>query len=321
MEHTLLQQVIRNQEHIVLCGKNFYAHPTGALIWPEEETLIIADTYLRSGYVLNALMAGSNKPLATEIINSIASLIKTYKIKQVIAVGRVFRRLDDPYHMESTDLTTLYNMQKNVDWIWVAGPMARQLPNMVGGIRAASFNHADINFRVTPLKTETSHEIAAGMYPMARVEARMESRVEPRIETNLEAQFEDQLKNHSSQHQIADASTAPDASTANVISFNQAATLFQKNKSQPSEMQFSAPEAPSLALNHQQHETTLEKGVMPCFVSNGKRLLMPAFGGKLCARNILGDEFLPLFGYDDLMIQAIDSYKTYPIPHHELLAG
>lgn len=307
MEHTLLQQVIRNQEHIVLCGKNFYAHPTGALIWPEEETLIIADTYLRSGYVLNALMAGSNKPLATEIINSIATLIKTYKIKQVIAVGRVFRRLDDPYHMESKDLTTLYNMQKNVDWIWVAGPMARQLPNMVGGIRAASFNHADINFRITPLKTETSHEIAAGMYPMARVE--------PRIETNVEAQFEEQLKNHSSQHQITNVSTA------NVISFNQAATQFQNNRAQPDEMHYSAPEAPSLALNPQQNDTALEKGVMPCFVSNGKRLLMPAYGGKLCARNILGDEFLPLFGYDDLMIQAIDSYKTYPIPHHELLAG
>lgn len=247
MEHELLQKVVHQQEHISLCGKNFYAHPTGALIWPEEETLVIADTYIRSGYVLNALMANSNKSLATEILKSIEILITTYNIKQVIAVGRVFRRLDDPYHLETPDLTTLYHMQKKVDWIWVAGPMARQLPNLVGGIRASQFNHADINFSAMPRKQTTTHEISAGMYPMVRLEP---------------------------------------------ISYD------PENPDQP-----------------------LDKGTMPCFVSNGKRLLMPAFGGRLCARNILGDEFLPLFGYDELMIQAVDHYKTFPVPHHALVAG
>lgn len=247
MENTLLQQVIHTQEHIHLCNKDFYAHPTGALIWPAEETLIIADTYLRSGYVLNALMAGSNKSFATEIIKSIETLITTNNIKQVIAVGRVFRRIDDTYHLDANDLTMLYEIQKKVDWVWVAGQMARQLPNLVGGIRAAHFSHADIHFCATPSKSIVTNEIAAGMYPMARTEP---------------------------------------------INYNPIT-----------------------------NEELSDEGTNPCFVSNGKRLLMPAFGGKLGAKNILGDEFLPLFGYDDLMIQAVDSYKTYPVPHHTLLAG
>ena len=247
METPLLQQVIHTDEHIHLCGQDFYAHPTGALIWPKEETLIVADTYLRSGYVLNALMKGADKSFSNQIISSIEDLINTHSIKQVIALGRVFRRLDDTYHLDTKDLTLLYHIQKRVDWIWVAGPMARQLPNLVGGIRAAHFSHANIHFRAQPKRENVTNEIAAGMYPMARTEP----------------------------------------------------------------MQF----------NPITKEELLGEGTKPCFVSNGERLLMPAFGGMLGAKNILGDEFLPLFGYDDLHIQIIDRFKTYPIPQDTLLAG
>lgn len=247
METPLLQQVIQSDEHIHLCGQDFYAHPTGALIWPREETLIVADTYLRSGYVLNALVKGANKSFSNQIISSIEGLINTHKIKQVIALGRVFRRLDDTYHLDTKDLTLLYNIQKKVDWIWVAGAMARQLPNLVGGIRAAHFSLAGIHFRAQPKKENVTNEIAAGMYPMARTEP--------------------------------------------------------------------------MKYNPITKEELLGEGTKPCFVSNSTRLLMPAFGAKLGARNILGDEFLPLFGYDDLHIQIVDSFKTYPIPQDALLAG
>lgn len=247
METPLLQQVIQTDEHIQLCGQDFYAHPTGALIWPREETLIVADTYLRSGYVLNALMNGTNKSFSNQVISSIEDLINTHNIKQVIALGRVFRRLDDTYHLDTEDLTLLYNMQKKVDWIWVAGSMARQLPNLVGGIRAAHFSHADIHFRAQPKRENITNEIAAGMYPMARTEP--------------------------------------------------------------------------MKFNPITNEELTGEGTKPCFVSNSERLLMPAFGGMLGAKNILGDEFLPLFGYDDLHIQIVDSFKTYPIPQDALLAG
>ena len=247
METPLLQQVIQTDEHIHLCGQDFYAHPTGALIWPSEETLIVADTYLRSGYVLNALINGANKSFSNKVINSIEGLINTHNIKQVIALGRVFRRLDDTYHLDPEDLTRLYNMQKSVDWIWVAGSMARLFPNLVGGIRAAHYKHANIHFRAHPKRGNSTNEIAAGMYPMARTEP--------------------------------------------------------------------------MKYNPITNEELPAEGTKPCFVSNSERLLMPAFGGMLGANNILGDEFLPLFGYDDLQIQIVDSFKTYPIPQDALLAG
>ncbi|GJM03691.1 MAG: metallophosphatase [Rhodomicrobium sp.] len=243
MAEYLLREINRREEHLPLCDKTFIAHPTGALIWPEEATLIVSDLYLRSGGSLSAMLQPSLKTQASELLGAIRALIDTHAIKQVIAIGRPFRRLDDPYHIHGNDLNILYDIQKQVDWIWVAGGMSRHLPSLVGGIRASSYNHGNFDFRAQPRNVPVAYEIAGGMYPMAKIAC--------------EYGGQDLQKE---------------------ISY-------------------------------------------PCFVSNGKRLIMPSFGGKLCARNILSDEFLPFFDYDDLMVQAVDQYRTFPLPRHSLAAG
>ncbi len=241
MAPKLLNQINQFQEELRLCESSFIAHPTGALIYPARNTLIVADIYLQSGTKWSVLQKLGNRSQASVQLKALSTLIDTFGIKEVIAIGRSFRRLDDPYHLDSADLTTLYNLQKSVDWIWAAGPLARNYPNLVGGLRMVSYNGHGFDFRAEPRKVPVSHEIAAGMYPMARL--------------------------------------GDEDSTQNGAN------------------------------------------VLPCFVSNGKRLLMPAFGGQLAARNILGDEFLPFFGYDDLKVQVVDQFKTFPVPRSLLKAG
>ena len=253
MASSLNQHLNNIQEELILCDQSFIAHPTGALIWPSQQTLIVADLYLRSGFIWSALNKMGKQKQASLQLRAIENLIATQPIKQVIALGRSFRRLDDPYHIDAQDLTLLYNMQKQTDWLWVAGAMARQYPNMVGGIRMIKYEQDGFTFQASPRKVPVSHEISAGMYPLARVEM---TRVEPT----------------------------------------------------------------SIETSHLEDETAQDK-TYPCFVSNRQRLIMPAFGGLLAARNILGDEFLPFFGYDDLLVQVVDQYKTYPIHRGTLKAG
>jgi hypothetical protein len=137
----------------------------------------------------------------------------------------------------------------------VAGGMARHLPSLVGGIRASSFNHANFDFRAKPRDVPVAHEIAGGMYPMAKISA--------------------------------------------------------SHPSVPS-----ATQQPHISRTMQENEPAF-----PCFVSNGKRLIMPSFGGKLCAHNILSDTFLPFFDYEELFVQAVDQYRTFPLPRGALAAG
>jgi DNA ligase-associated metallophosphoesterase len=51
----------------------------------------------------------------------------------------------------------------------------------------------------------------------------------------------------------------------------------------------------------------------PCFVGNGKRLVMPAFGSYTGGLNVLDEAFAPLFGLDGLAVLVMGQEGLYPI--------
>lgn len=51
----------------------------------------------------------------------------------------------------------------------------------------------------------------------------------------------------------------------------------------------------------------------PCFVGNGRRLVMPAFGALTGGLNILDDAFDPLFGNDGMQVWMIGHEGLYPV--------
>ncbi len=51
----------------------------------------------------------------------------------------------------------------------------------------------------------------------------------------------------------------------------------------------------------------------PCFVGNGLRLILPAFGAYTGGLNVLDDAFLPYFGDDGLSIWMLGEEGLYPI--------
>ena len=51
----------------------------------------------------------------------------------------------------------------------------------------------------------------------------------------------------------------------------------------------------------------------PCFVGNGKRLVLPAFGAFTGGLNILDDAFEPLFGSDGMQVWMMGQEGLYPI--------
>jgi DNA ligase-associated metallophosphoesterase len=58
------------------------------------------------------------------------------------------------------------------------------------------------------------------------------------------------------------------------------------------------------------HGTSLRR---PCFVSNGLRLIMPAFGAYAGGLNILDAAFEPLFGDDGLSVWILGHEGLYPV--------
>ncbi len=58
------------------------------------------------------------------------------------------------------------------------------------------------------------------------------------------------------------------------------------------------------------HGTALRR---PCFVSNGLRLIMPAFGAFTGGLNILDIAFEPLFGHDGMAVWMLGQEGLYPV--------
>ncbi len=58
------------------------------------------------------------------------------------------------------------------------------------------------------------------------------------------------------------------------------------------------------------HGTSLRR---PCFVSNGMRLIMPAFGAFTGGLNILDVAFAPLFGSDGMAVWMLGQEGLYPV--------
>jgi uncharacterized protein len=58
----------------------------------------------------------------------------------------------------------------------------------------------------------------------------------------------------------------------------------------------------------------------PCFVGNGRRLVVPAFGAFTGGLNVLDAAFEPLFGHDGLQVMVLGQEGVYPIATRRLSA-
>jgi uncharacterized protein len=58
----------------------------------------------------------------------------------------------------------------------------------------------------------------------------------------------------------------------------------------------------------------------PCFVGNGLRLVLPAFGAFTGGLNVLDDAFVPLFGCDGLLVWMLGQEGLYPVATRQLRA-
>jgi uncharacterized protein len=56
----------------------------------------------------------------------------------------------------------------------------------------------------------------------------------------------------------------------------------------------------------------------PCFVGNGLRLILPAFGAFAGGLNVLDEAFVPLFGDDGLAVWMLGQEGLYPVATRQL---
>jgi DNA ligase-associated metallophosphoesterase len=158
-----------SQHQVSICGRSFIADVSGALYWPAEDALIVADLHLEkaSRYASRGIMLPPYDTRAT--LERLADALDRFRAQTVICLGDSFHDVDAAARMGDEERDILAILQDDREWIWLAGNHDPSIPADIGGERFDRLDVSGLTFRHEPAGSPVTHEIAGHLHPAARV--------------------------------------------------------------------------------------------------------------------------------------------------------
>jgi hypothetical protein len=155
-----------------VCGVSLEADLSGALYWPDERTLIVADLHLEKGssFAARGMLLPPYDTAAT--LAMLDRVIARHAPRRVIALGDSFHDGGGPARVMPQDRTTLAELQRGRDWVWIAGNHDPEPAQDLGGVFAKSVSLGPLTFRHEPTEGAADGEIAGHLHPSARIAQR-----------------------------------------------------------------------------------------------------------------------------------------------------
>jgi DNA ligase-associated metallophosphoesterase len=162
---------------IPIAGATLLADIQGALAWPEEETLIVADLHLEKG----SSYAGRRRPQflppydTRTTIERLEQLICLYAPRRVLCLGDSVHDSGAADRIDAADAERIAGMTAGRDWIWIAGNHDPEPPSRWGGtvLRDASIGPIVFRHQAEGLPPQDgAGEISGHFHPTASVATR-----------------------------------------------------------------------------------------------------------------------------------------------------
>jgi DNA ligase-associated metallophosphoesterase len=156
---------------LAVAGAELVADVSGALLWPQQGLLAVADLHLEKGsaFATRGVLLPPYDTAAT--LARLSQLVARYAPRVVVAIGDSFHDGRGPARLADADRATLQGLQRGRDWIWIAGNHDPAPPSGVGGRFQATLSLGALHFRHEPVGTQAG-EIAGHLHPVARVARR-----------------------------------------------------------------------------------------------------------------------------------------------------
>ena len=155
---------------VALAGVSLFADPDGAIYWPEQGLLAVADLHLEKGssFAARGMLLPPYDTAAT--LARLARLIMHYAPRCVIALGDSFHDGGGPARLSEGDRDGLRVMQRGRDWIWITGNHDPEPADGVGGTFADSLTLDPLTFQHLP--SGAPGEVSGHLHPRARISHR-----------------------------------------------------------------------------------------------------------------------------------------------------
>jgi hypothetical protein len=157
---------------IALCNAGLVLDLSGALYWPDEGALIVADLHLEKGssFAARGLLLPPYDTAATLV--RLGRAVARYAPRLVIALGDSFHDGDGPARILPQDRGALAALQRGRDWVWLAGNHDPDPALDIGGVFAKTLSLGPLTFRHEPTQGAAEGEVAGHLHPSARIAQR-----------------------------------------------------------------------------------------------------------------------------------------------------
>ena len=158
-------------ESIDFAAVTFVADTAGALYWPQERLLVVADLHLEKGSSFAA--RGSLLPPydTPDTLARLGRLITRYAPRAVIALGDNFHDGNGAARLTPTHRAALAALQRGREWIWITGNHDPDPLEGIDGSFADSLAMGPLTFRHRAQADDISGEISGHLHPVAVVVA------------------------------------------------------------------------------------------------------------------------------------------------------
>lgn len=149
--------------------------PSGALFWPKERTLVVADMHLEKAASLARRGAGFLPPYDTqETLRLLEGLVRRHAPKRLIALGDAFHDADAAHRLGDSEAARLRKLTAATDWVWITGNHDPVAPLHLGGRAEETLALGGLTFRHDPSGPGpgAAGEVAGHLHPKAAVTAR-----------------------------------------------------------------------------------------------------------------------------------------------------
>jgi uncharacterized protein len=153
-------------------GAGLLADPSGALLWPEQALLVVADLHFEKGSSI-ARFGSLLPPYDTRAtLACLEAVLARHAPRTVISLGDGFHDGEASARLAPADRARLAALVARHDWIWLVGNHDPRRPDGVGGRSATEWQVAGTTFRHIPAGAPDGPEIAGHLHPAARVTVR-----------------------------------------------------------------------------------------------------------------------------------------------------
>ncbi|MEM9495847.1 MAG: ligase-associated DNA damage response endonuclease PdeM [Pseudomonadota bacterium] len=154
---------------IRICNEELIPDPLGALYWPREHTLIVADLHFEKGssFAPKGVLLPPYDTRTT--LMRLRALMRRYCPLRVISLGDAFHDGDAEMRIDPADAEFLTDLMSETEWIWVLGNHDPEPP-----ARFAAQTHNEMKLGPfvlchEPQTAPAPGEIAGHLHPCARV--------------------------------------------------------------------------------------------------------------------------------------------------------